>query len=290
MVESVAWMTGQKNVLSTFFYLLTVIFLLKANRQKYPWNRSYGISLLFFIGALLSKSITVTLPVSFLLISLWLKGSWEKKAFCGILPMMVLAAGSGAHYTWTMDTGWWARRARVGRLRFWIAWGVIRPGILVLFGKLIYPSPLLFIYPRWDISCADSFSFSCFYRRSSGFVVPLYGRRWWGKLPFACLLFFVCFAGVRPSAEHFTSCGFISTADHFQYLATSLGIFTLAGYGFSKLLEKIAASFPDLCPGVILVMFFLSIWGWRAAKSKADIMRVPCSYGDIRWSLIQAAR
>ncbi len=70
-VESVAWIGERKDVLSTFFGLLSLLFYAsyaKANRRS---PIAYGLTLLFFAMGLLSKPMLVTWPFIFLLLDFW---------------------------------------------------------------------------------------------------------------------------------------------------------------------------------------------------------------------------
>ncbi|MBM4140031.1 MAG: tetratricopeptide repeat protein [Nitrospira sp.] len=63
-VESVAWVAERKDVLSTFFFLLTFYFYVKYVQKETNRKIFYYISsLFFFILALMSKPMAVTLPV-----------------------------------------------------------------------------------------------------------------------------------------------------------------------------------------------------------------------------------
>lgn len=68
-VESVAWIAERKDVLSTFFCFLALLsythYCQKKNRQQYL------LSLLFFICALMTKPMVVTLPFVFLILDYW---------------------------------------------------------------------------------------------------------------------------------------------------------------------------------------------------------------------------
>ena len=68
-VESVAWVSERKDVLSTFFWLLTLM-----DYVRYARNRSwpaYFAALLFFACGLMSKPMVVTLPFVLLLLDFW---------------------------------------------------------------------------------------------------------------------------------------------------------------------------------------------------------------------------
>ena len=67
-VESVAWVAERKDVLSTFFALLTLLCYEKSARRG---ARSYWLALLFFALGLLAKPMLVTLPFVMLLLDFW---------------------------------------------------------------------------------------------------------------------------------------------------------------------------------------------------------------------------
>ena len=68
-VESVAWVAERKNVLSTFFWFLTMMFYVWYV-QKPGWQRYLPVFVCFALG-LMSKSMLVTLPFVLLLMDYW---------------------------------------------------------------------------------------------------------------------------------------------------------------------------------------------------------------------------
>jgi protein O-mannosyl-transferase len=74
-VESVAWITERKDVLSTCFGLLAlwayVQYVEKSNVQSPRSKVFYGLGLLFFVLGLMSKAILVTWPFVMLLLDYW---------------------------------------------------------------------------------------------------------------------------------------------------------------------------------------------------------------------------
>ena len=102
-VESVAWVTERKNLLSTFFWFLTMGAYLRYVRRPGP-VRYLGVVLAFCLG-LLSKPMLVTLPFALILLDYWplnrirhhgfsqLAGDLGKR-FLEKLPLMVLSAVS----------------------------------------------------------------------------------------------------------------------------------------------------------------------------------------------------
>lgn len=88
-VESVAWISELKDVLYAFFYLLAIHSYLnfKENRK----GLTYGISLLFFLLALASKSAAVTLPLVIILIDWLQKPKIEFRSILNKLPYLLLS-------------------------------------------------------------------------------------------------------------------------------------------------------------------------------------------------------
>ena len=73
-VESVAWISERKDVLSTLFWMLTMLAYLRyKERQGLP-----GVLLtLAFVAGLASKPMLVSLPIALLLLGFWLLRSFE---------------------------------------------------------------------------------------------------------------------------------------------------------------------------------------------------------------------
>ena len=79
-VESVAWVTECKNVLSAVFYFTAALAYFRfaapkgeAGRQRDRWFW-YGGALILFVAALGSKTVTCSLPAALLLVCWWKKG------------------------------------------------------------------------------------------------------------------------------------------------------------------------------------------------------------------------
>jgi tetratricopeptide (TPR) repeat protein len=101
-VESVAWATELRDVLSGLFYISAVIAYLKAvaaddgSRSGWYW-RSFAL----FAGAVLSKSITVTLPAALLVLDVYPlrrlgPGRWlDRRVWLEKLPFVALTAIAG---------------------------------------------------------------------------------------------------------------------------------------------------------------------------------------------------
>jgi protein O-mannosyl-transferase len=73
-VESVAWVAERKDVLSTFFWMLTLAAYVWYVRRP-GWRRYLAVAGAFSLG-LMAKPMIVTLPVVLLLLDVWPLGRW----------------------------------------------------------------------------------------------------------------------------------------------------------------------------------------------------------------------
>ena len=92
-VESVAWVAERKDVLSGFFFMLTVgAYVRYARRPWSPWR--YGLVVLFFAAGLMSKPMLVTLPVVLLLLDYWplQRKETRRRLVMEKLPLLAMSA------------------------------------------------------------------------------------------------------------------------------------------------------------------------------------------------------
>src|SRR5438128_12526347 len=105
-VESVAWVTERRDVLSGLFYLLTILMYLRACERGARGRGWYWLSVAVFVGALLSKSMVVNLPVVLVILDVYplrrLGGSigWRsepaRRVYVEKIPFVLLAAAASA--------------------------------------------------------------------------------------------------------------------------------------------------------------------------------------------------
>ncbi len=80
-VESVAWVASRKNLLSTFFWIVTL--MAYHSYAAHPSARRYVLLLLVFMLGLMSKPMLVTIPFVFLLMDFWPLDRWRLPASAG---------------------------------------------------------------------------------------------------------------------------------------------------------------------------------------------------------------
>jgi protein O-mannosyl-transferase len=108
-VESVAWITERKDVLYSFFFLLSLISYLSFYKNKR--TIFYVLSLLAFILALLSKIQAVSLPLILLIFDYFFEKKFRFRQVLNKIPFFVLSLATGLAgmsillHEGTMDTG-----------------------------------------------------------------------------------------------------------------------------------------------------------------------------------------
>jgi protein O-mannosyl-transferase len=235
MVESAGWITERKNVLSLAFYLWALLTYLRfafpddtvlsdAEAPPPRWG-IYGLSLLLFLCALLSKTVACTLPVVLLLMMWWKRGRVGPADLWPLVPMLAMGLALGGVTVWLEKT-------QVGAEG--MDWNLSWAGHLLLagripwfyLGKLLWPAEIMFLYPRWTI---DPMLWRQYLYPLGvvGLVAALWFlRRRIGRGPLTAVL---CFGvGLFPALGFLNvyPMRFSYVADHFQYQA-SLAIFAL---------------------------------------------------------------
>lgn len=224
-VESVAWVTELKNTLSGCFYLSAALLAVRAWRldesgAPSAWPRwfFYAGAIVFFIAAVLSKTVTCTFPAAFVVVLWWKRGRVGWKDIVALAPMFLIALGA-AKLTSGMEQ--WNVGAVGPDFQFTLADRILIAGRAVWFyvGKLLNPHPLAFIYPRWEINPHQVWQWA--FPIAAGLLVLMLAvtAKRIGRGPLTAALFFVGtlfpalgFVDVYPMRFSFV-------ADHFQYLA-----------------------------------------------------------------------
>lgn len=275
-VETVAWISELKNTQSALFYLLSILFFIKtlAPPGKGPANPGhwpYALSLLFAAMAMTSKSSTVVLPIVLCLCAWWVEGRFKWCTVSKTLPVFLMSLGAAAlamgsvelygdvhNQLWSLS---WPQRLITAGHVFWF-----------YLGKLAWPSPLIFVYPRWHIDASQPLAYLPLLAAVALLATLWQARASWGRPWFFTLAYFV--AALLPVLglvnHYFLRYSFV--ADHLQYLA-SMGPLALAGAGLSRAASLISPEKKGLqaiaAAALLLVLGSLS-WSqaWVYANQK----------------------
>src|SRR5881398_4249600 len=269
-VESVAWITERKNVLMGFFFLLTLLawIAFSDGRTKRPW-RFYVLALILYVLSLSAKTTACTLPAALLLI-LWLqKKPINAERILQIAPFFLLGLGIG------LVTVWWERYHQGTRMAV-LALGpverilVASRAVWFYLGKLIWPSNLTFIYPRWTIVSTHSLAYAWLLAGAGLCAVIYFVRRYVGRGVEVAAAFFV--ATLSPVLGFIMLYTFRYTfvADHYQYLAC-IGPIALASAGLVNLADVSKNSRTLIFSVALCVVAVLAALTWRQAAMYGDI-------------------
>lgn len=254
MVQSVAWITEMKNTQSAVFYLLAILFFLKSDRERRGWK--LALSAAFAAMAITSKTSTVVLPAVLALCVWYRHGRIRTLDFARLLPFVALAAAASA---WTI----WEQRFHSGAVGAEWAQSFAERAIIAgrdvwfYIGKLAWPHPLIFIYPRWQIDARQALQYAWLLSIIVALVI-LYARRNRELRPvaFAGAYFLIALLPILGFFDvFFFRYSFVS--DHFQYLA-SMGPLALAGAGLDFLMRKQRALGATATCGLLAICAFLT--------------------------------
>ena len=264
MVQSVAWITELKNTQSCLFYLLSIFFFLKWNGTRQEQGaavfslpprragvrrslRLFVLSLFFFALATLSKPSVVMLPLALVLCIWWMRGKIRWRDVLALAPFLLISALASAWTIWeqkfharAVGPDW----AQTLPERFIIA----GRAIWFYVGKLLWPHPLIFIYPRWDIDSSKVVAYLPLLAAIAGLIALGLIRVTRSRALF--------FAGAYYVVSLFPVLGFFTVyffrysfvSDHFQYLA-SMGPLALAGAGIATVVARLGRKRLELASG-----------------------------------------
>ena len=227
-VESVAWVTERKNVLSLVFALGSLLAYLRASPLGAPagvrpsgasW---YLLSLASYVAALLSKTVTASVPAVLLVAYWWKRGRVTGRDATWLAPFFAVGLALSSVTVWM-------ERTHVGAVgpewQLSFVERVLIAGRAAWFyaGKLFWPHPLAFFYPRWTIDAHQGWQF-VFPVAAVLVIVALWMTR--QRIGRGALAAVLVFLGVLTPALGFFDVypfRYSFVADHFQYHA-SIGV------------------------------------------------------------------
>jgi len=271
-VESVAWISEQKNTLSLVFYLAAALVYLKFEHTRS--RRHYLSSLGLFLLAISTKSVTATLPAALLVVIWWRRGSlrWARD-WRPLLPWILVGMGAGFFTAWVERTIIGAAGAAYD-LTIWMRFLLAGRAASFYLGKLIWPVDLIFIYPRWTIDPAQLWQW-VFPLAWGLALIVLYRLRPRARGLFAGL--FLYGGTLLPALGFFNVYPFVYSyvADHFQYHA-SLAFLALVAALWARWDEREGAH-PRLwrrfTPKLVAVatLLILSVQTYRQSRQYVDV-------------------
>ncbi len=270
-VESVAWITERKNVLMAFFFLLTVLAWIAFldERTKRAWL-FYCLALVLYVLALSAKATACTLPAALFLI-LWLqKKPITVRRLVQIIPFVVLGVAMGLLAVWWEHYHQGTNRAVFPFLSPIERVLVASRAVWFYLSKLIWPSNLTFIYPRWNISPGRLLDYIWLVAGVGVCVAIYFLRRYVGRSVEVASAFFAATLSPVVGLIMLFTFRYTFVADHYQYLAC-IGPIALATAGIVSLADTFQQYRAVIVSVALLVVASLAMLTWRQAGTYNDI-------------------
>ncbi len=261
-VESVAWVSELKNTFSLPFFLAAACFFVRfVENGRWPL---YTLALGFFLAAMLAKSSVVMFPVAMLLYVWWRRGAigwrdlWMAAPFFLVSLLLGLVTLHFQHSRAIGDEpipigGFDSRTAIAGM------------AILFYLSKILWPVPLVPIYPQWDADPPAFWQFLPWPLLAAALVFFWIKRKTWGRhallgvgfygIMLLPVLGFVAMSYMRVSW----------VADHFLYIPM-IGIVALVVAAGARMFEAARPKWrPALGTATAALLCALAILSYRYA-------------------------
>ena len=259
-VESVAWVAERKNVLSTFFWLLTMWAYIRY-AQKTNLKR-YSLVILFFAMGLMSKPMLVTLPFVLLLLDYWPLRRLQSDRRTAIsrlvyekIPLLVLVAGSVVTTLTVQKMG-----GALGSLNaFPIQERVINALVSywLYLQKMIWPGGLAIFYahPENTLSVWKGLATAALLALVTTAAIRLARRA-----PYFAVGWFWYLGTLIPVIQ-LVQTGSIAMADRYAYVPL-IGIFIIIAWGLPELLAKwrLRSRILTIAAGIWISTLMLMTW------------------------------
>ncbi len=266
-VNSVAWISEQKSTLSAVFYLGAALAFLRFDRTRR--RTQYAVASVLFLLALLSKTVTATLPAALLVILWWRHGRLDwKRHVRPLAPWLAVGVAAGIFTAW-VERRFIGAEGRDFALTLLDRCLLAGRVIWFYFAKLVWPRNLAFIYPHWTIDSSVGWQY-LFLLGVLAVAAALWLEARRQRGPLVAFLFF--------SGTLFPVLGFLNVypfvysyvADHFQYLA-SLGVVVPASSGLALAFQRFPERARSVAPWLaVALVATLAALTWRVAAVYRD--------------------
>jgi len=235
-VESVAWISERKGLLATFFFLQASIYYLFSMKGK---GRVYfGMSLIAFVLALLSKAVAVIFPLTLLLYDYYIHRKIDKRALLEKVPFFLISALYAADTLFMHEQTGQLDHAKLASpfKNFLIACR----NIVLYIKHTVWPTELSALYPApKEVSLFLPDFFLPLVILCIMIALLLWTRKYNRTIIFGFLFFLVAILPVVKLVP-FASGGAIMS-DRYMY-HSSIGLFFIAGFFIDKLYSMEGAS------------------------------------------------
>jgi tetratricopeptide (TPR) repeat protein len=277
-VESVAWVTERKNLLSTFFWLLTMVFYVRYSKK--PGLARYLLVVFIFTLGLMAKPMLVTLPCALLLLDYWPLGrfpfqqvdsdtrteaahatipTFQRTTSVSLVlekvPLLILSVLSSSLTSLSVQRSGILISTTLVPMKLRIANAIVSYARYI--GKLIWPLDLAVFYPYPStVPLWQSVGAGLLLAGISFLVI-----RAWRKLPYLCIGWFWYLGTLIPAIGLVQAGQWPAMADRFTYVP-AIGLFVMLAWSIPHLLTKWRYRNTGfvLAAGALLAALLLLTW------------------------------
>jgi len=266
-VESVAWASERKDVLNIFFTVLCFYaYAFYADEKKVS---RYVLCMLFFVLAVMSKPMAVTLPFVLLLLDYWPLNRWgnpyhenTKNGFSSVIKLigekipffcLSLAASAGAIWAQSKE----GTVASLDNVPFIIRTSNAIVAYVSYLGKLLWPVNLAVFYPYEYVLPPWKILFSAAVILVITLIVMYYIR----KKPFLFVGWYL-YLGTLVPVIGLVQVGSQAMADRYTYVP-SLGITFVLAWGIPSIIENQKLRKRFLAPVAVIFLSLLMLLTWQ---------------------------
>ncbi len=263
-VQSVVWVAERKDLLSTMFFMLTVIAYL--NYLKNHSLKWYLSVILIYILGLACKPMIVTLPFV-----LWLLDYWPLKrygfklntpgrkvaaySFGDKMPLLMLSAASSVITIVAQQSG--GAMASLGEIGLKARLVNAVFGYTMYLRKIIWPDNIAIVYPYPEhlSSWAIVYSCVCILGTSMLSFWSIKKRPW-------LAVGWLWFVGTLVPVIGIVQVGMQSMADRYTYIP-AIGIFVMVSWGMIAVMEEHSFNNKWMFALLIMLLFVYSSVTWK---------------------------
>ncbi len=301
MVESVAWISERQNVLSCALALGSLLAYLRFSPPEIPKpskarlpaprdnRRYYALALVLYLAALLSNAVTALLPAVLLVIYAWKRDRVTLRDVVPLVPFLALGLAMACVMI-SIPGSFLRAEAEGDNLGLLQRLSIAGRAMWFYAGKLAWPDPLIFVYPRWTTDPRAEWQ----YLFPAAALAVLVGL-WWagpriGRGPLAAVLIFagtlaasMILFGVNPFHEPFL-------ADRFQYHA-SIALIALAAATLALGGSRLASQTPWLARlavvGMLVPLALVAHQRTRTYRDSATLWENTIAQNPASWTAEQ---
>ncbi len=271
-VESVAWVAERKDVLSTFFWILTMWAYLRY--VKHPGVVRYLMTMLVFALGLMAKSMLVTMPFVLLLLDYWpldriKRVDWKtiSQLILEKIPFVILSAASAVLTFIAQQSGGVVVSLAGLSLKYRIYIAFI--SYIEYIRMMIWPAGLAFFYPHPGPNVSVSYALiSVVLLLAITVLVILFAKN--HRYLFTGWFWYL---GTLIPVIRFVQIGEQAMADRYTYI-TLTGLFIIIAWGLPELLEKLPHRKFILWTSSLIVLSALTVCTYFQTQYWKDTITV----------------